>query len=66
MTTASHRKTCITGTRVVIFFLICMSILTHNPLSDICAVLSAGCWLWMHTLVRLELKLIDKLNSRGK
>lgn len=64
MTTASQRKTCITGTRVVIFLLICISILTHNPLSDICAVLSAACWLWMHSLVRLELKVIDRLTNR--
>lgn len=67
MSTPAQKYACFSVTRAVIFALICVTILTEEPISDVCAIISAGCWLWLPNIVALELKLLDKLKkSRSK
>lgn len=60
MSTAKQKNVCFSITRLVIFVLICVTVLTEEPISDICAIVSAGMWLWLPKIIDLELKLLDK------
>lgn len=60
MITSSERTAAVHTTRVVIFILGVISILSASPVSEACAIISLGMWLWQAQLVHWELKLIDK------
>lgn len=64
MSTTAQKHTCFSITRVIIFLLICVTVLTDKPISDICAILSAGIWLWLPTIVAWELKILDKWSKK--
>ena len=64
MSTQAQKYACFSITRVIIFVLICITILTDEPISDICAIISAGMWLWLPTIVSYELKILDKWSKK--
>lgn len=63
MSNVKQRNACFSVTRIVIFVLICITVLTESPISDICAIISAAMWLWLPSLVAYELKLLNKWRS---
>lgn len=64
MTTQAQRTAAFSITRMVIFILICITVVTDKPISDICAILSAGAWLWLPSIVAWELKMLDKWSKK--
>lgn len=64
MSTPAQRSVCFSITRIVIFLLICVTILTEEPISDICAIVSAALWLWLPSIVGFELRLLDKWSRK--
>jgi hypothetical protein len=64
MISSTERTAAIHATRVVIFILGVISILSKSPVSEACAIISLACWLWQAQLVHWELKLIDKWRNK--
>lgn len=66
MVTQVQRNAAIHITRVIIFILGVISILTDSPVSEGCAIISLALWLWQPQLVRIELKLLEKYLSKRR
>lgn len=64
MISSTERTAAIHATRVVIFILGVISILSSSPVSEACAIISLACWLWQAQLVHLELRLVEKWRKR--
>ena len=66
MINSNERAAAIHTTRIVIFILGVISILSSSPLSEGCAIVSLAMWLWQAQLVHFELRLIEKWRNRNE
>lgn len=63
MSTMRQKAMCMSVTRYIIFILIVISELTESPVSQLCGLTAAAIWLFMPKIVKLELKMVDKIKK---
>lgn len=64
MTTQREKYFSLHVTRIVIFLMGCVSVFSNEPLSQVLAVISLAAWLWLPSLVAVELSILDKLHKK--
>lgn len=64
MSTPTQKRIAFSITRLMIFVLIVISIYTPPPVGDLLGVASAAAWLYLPTLINLELKIVDAIKRR--